>query len=68
MTRPMLRRLLPFYDRYSARQADVSARLDRIESALEKTGERHAEQIERLQEITRELILAVEALRREVDR
>lgn len=62
----MLRKLLPFYARYSARQASVSARLDRLDQALEKTGERHTEQIERLEDIVCELVLAVEALRREI--
>lgn len=64
----MLRRLLPFYARYSARQASVSARLDSLERALEKTDERHTEQIERLEELARETVLAIEALRREAGR
>lgn len=39
-----------------------------MERELERVGERHDEQIERLEDLTRELILAVESLRRSRER
>jgi len=42
------------------------ARLARVEAEVEHVGERHGEQIERLEDLARELILTAESLRRDV--
>jgi len=54
-----MRRAFPSYARYSARQASTAATIEHIRK-------RHTEQIERLEDLVRELILTAEALRREI--
>ncbi len=70
--RPFARRALwrfaPAYARRRSTNADAATRLGRMERELERVGERHDEQIERLEDLTRELILAVESLRRSRER
>jgi SAM-dependent methyltransferase len=68
--RPLARRVLwraaPGYARRRAARADATARLGRVEAELQRVGERHGEQIERLEDLARELILTAESQRREV--
>jgi hypothetical protein len=64
LARRALWRLAPSYARRRAADAGAAARLGRVERELERVGERHDEQIERLEDLVRELILAVESLRR----
>ncbi len=66
LARAVLRRVAPAYARARARRADAAARLGRVEWELERIGERHGEQIERLEDLARELVLTAEALRRSV--
>ena len=61
-----LRRVARPYARRRSRRADTVARLGRVETELEHVGERHSEQIERLEDLVRELVLTAEALRREL--
>jgi hypothetical protein len=51
---------------YLRRRAETVATLARLEADLEHVRERHTEQIERLEDLVRELVLSVEALRRDV--
>ncbi|HWY90567.1 MAG TPA: hypothetical protein VNY31_07830 [Solirubrobacteraceae bacterium] len=66
--RRWLLRMLPPYARYSARQASTAAALERLERDFEHLRKRHTEQIERLEDLVRELVLAAERLRREATR
>lgn len=66
--RRMLLRAVPPYARYSARQAATAAALQRLENDYEHIRKRHTEQIERLEDLVRELVQAAESLRREVAR
>ena len=66
--RRWLLRAFPPYARYSARQASTAAALERLERDFEHIGERHTEQIERLEDLVRELVATAESLRREVAR
>jgi len=61
-----MRRAFPSYARYSARQASTAATIARLEQDFEHIRKRHTEQIERLEDLVRELILTAEALRREI--
>lgn len=65
--RILLRTVRP-YARYSARQAHTAAALERLESDFEHIRKRHTEQIERLEELVRELVITAESLRRELGR
>jgi SAM-dependent methyltransferase len=68
--RPLARRLLwtlaPTYARHRAGRADAAVRLGRVEAEVERLDERHGEQIDRLEDLARELILTAESLRRGV--
>lgn len=50
--------------RRRAREAEMAAALGRLEADFGHVRERHDEQIERLEELVRELILTAESLRR----
>ncbi|HWY19316.1 MAG TPA: hypothetical protein VNY27_11465 [Solirubrobacteraceae bacterium] len=52
------------YARYRARQAAAAAALARLQDDFEHVRKRHTEQIERLEDLVRELVLTAEALRR----
>jgi len=52
------------YARQRSREAEMSGALGRLESEIEHVGGRHTEQIERLEDLVRELILTAESLRR----
>lgn len=66
--RRWLLRAFPPYARYSARQAATAATLERLERDFEHISKRHTEQIERLEDLVRELVATAESLRREVAR
>jgi hypothetical protein len=52
------------YARRRARRAEAARSLSRLESVVE----RHSEQIERLEDLGREIVLTAESLRREIAR
>ena len=54
------------YARRRSRRADALARLGRLEAEVAQVGERHSEQIERLEDFVRELVRTAESLRREI--
>ena len=56
------------YARHRARQAEMTATLARLQAEFEHVRKRHTEQIERLEDLVRELVLTAESLRREVSR
>jgi hypothetical protein len=60
----MLWRLARPYARRRAREAHMAASLGRLEAQFGHVRERHDEQIERLEELVRELVLTAESLRR----
>lgn len=68
LARRALWRLAPAYaSRRSARIARASA-LERLQAEFEQLRKRHTEQIERLEDLVRELVLTAERLRRDVAR
>lgn len=66
LARGALWRVAPAYARRRARAGETMARLGRVELEVERVGERHDEQIERLEDLARELVLTAESLRRGV--
>jgi SAM-dependent methyltransferase len=64
LARALLWRAAPGYAARRAARAQAPMRLARLEAELERVGERHSEQIERLEDLARELILTAETLRR----
>jgi hypothetical protein len=64
----MVRRLLWLvaraYARRRMRRADMASALERLEADLEHVRVRHTEQIDRLEDLVRELVLTAESLRR----
>jgi hypothetical protein len=66
LARRAMWRLAPAYARRRARNATAATTLQRLQDDLERVNKRHTEQIERLEDLTRELVLTVEVLRREI--
>jgi hypothetical protein len=66
LARRAMWRLAPAYARRRTRKATAAATLQRLQDDLEHVSKRHTEQIERLEDLTRELVLTVEILRREI--
>lgn len=64
LARRALWRLAPGYARARSARAGLPAALARVQAEVERLGERHEEQIERLEDLARELILTAESLRR----
>ena len=64
LARALMWRVAPGYAARRASRTQAPARLARLEAEVEKIDERRSEQIERLEDLARELILAAEALRR----
>jgi len=64
VARRALQRLAPPYARYRERQAGLHATIARLEADVEHVRERHTEQIERLEDLVRELVATAESLRR----
>jgi hypothetical protein len=68
LARRAMWRFAPAYGRRRVHNASESDRLRRLELELEHVSERHSEQIDRLEDLTRELVLSVASLRREIGR
>jgi hypothetical protein len=68
LARRALWRFAPAYARRRSRRVGTAVAVERLEADLESLRTRHTEQIERLEDLARELVLAVESLRREVAR
>jgi predicted nucleic acid-binding Zn-ribbon protein len=66
LVRRAIRRLAPAYARSRARKATIADSLRRLQDDFEHVRKRHTEQIERLEDLTRELVLTAESLRREI--
>jgi hypothetical protein len=66
LARRAMWRLAPAYARQRTRRATASVTLQRLQDDLEHVSKRHTEQIERLEDLTRELVQTVEILRREI--
>jgi SAM-dependent methyltransferase len=66
LARGVLWRVAPAFAGRRAARLQALARLSSVEERLEHVGERHGEQLERLEDLARELILTAEALRRSV--
>ena len=64
IARRVLWRFAPAYASRRAGRGELAAKLARLEADFDHLATRHAEQIERLEDLVRELILAVESLRR----
>jgi hypothetical protein len=62
--RRVLWRVARPYARRRDREAHLAATLGRLQADFDHVRERHEEQIERLEELVRELILTAESLRR----
>jgi hypothetical protein len=68
LARRALWRLAPAYARRRSRRLGTAAAVERLEADLERLRERHTEQIERLEDLVRELVLTAETLRRGIAR
>jgi hypothetical protein len=66
LARRALPRIAPGYARRRARAIELEATVRRLEADFEHVRERHTEQIERLEDLVRELVLAAESLRRDI--
>jgi hypothetical protein len=64
LARAALWRLAPGYARRRSRRIAAAASVARLEDEVVQLRKRQSEQIERLEDLVRELILSVEALRR----
>jgi hypothetical protein len=64
LARRALWRLAPGYARRRSRKRGLAAAVERLQAV----SERHTEQIERLEELARELVMTAESLRREIAR
>jgi hypothetical protein len=65
LARRALPRIAPVYARRRARAIELEATVRRLQADFEHVRERHTEQIERLEDLVRELVLVAEALRRD---
>lgn len=63
LSRRVLRRIARPYIRRRNRAIALAATVARLEADMESLRERHGEQIERLEDLVRELVLTAEALR-----
>jgi hypothetical protein len=63
LARRALLLLAPSYARHRARAIELEATVRRLEVDFEHVRERHTEQIERLEDLVRELVRATESLR-----
>jgi hypothetical protein len=61
-------RLAPGYARRLQRKRGLLATVQRLQADFEHVSKRHSEQIERLEDLTRELVSTAESLRREIAR
>jgi hypothetical protein len=68
IARRVVPRIAPGSARRRLREAEMAAALGRLQTEVEHVGGRHTEQIERLEDLVRELVLTAESLRREIAR
>jgi hypothetical protein len=68
LARRAMWRLAPAYGRRRAQRAGEASALQRLREDFDHLSERHDERLERLEELSRELVLTAEALRREIAR
>lgn len=68
LARRAMWRFAPAYARRRASRASLAAAVARLQSDFEHVSKRHGEQLERLEELARELVSTAESLRREIDR
>jgi hypothetical protein len=66
LARRALWRFAPAYARRRSRKAGLAAAVERLQADFEHVSKRHGEQIERLEELARELVMTAESLRREI--
>jgi hypothetical protein len=66
LARKVIWRVARPYARRRARKAEAGVRLGRLETDLYCVTGRHDEQLERLEDLVRELVLTAEALRRDI--
>jgi hypothetical protein len=64
LARTIVPRVAPSYARRRAREAATAVTVARLQSDFEHVRERHDEQIERLEDLVRELVRTAESLRR----
>jgi hypothetical protein len=68
LARRALWRFAPTYARRRSGRIGTAATVERLQADFEQLSERHTEQIERLEELVRELVLTAETLRRDIAR
>lgn len=68
LARRALWRFAPAYARRRSRSVATATAVERLEVDFERVRKRHTEQIERLEDLVRELVLTAETLRREIAR
>jgi len=68
LARRTLWRIAPAYARRRSGRIATASAVERLEAEFEQLRKRHTEQIERLEDLVRELVLTAETLRREVAR
>lgn len=66
LARRALWRLAPAYARRRSSRISTAQAVERLETDLRQLRKRHTEQIERLEDLVRELVSTAEALRREL--
>jgi hypothetical protein len=68
LARSALWRLAPAYAHRRRSKSGLLASVQRLQADFEHVSKRHGEQIERLEDLTRELVSTAESLRREIVR
>jgi seryl-tRNA synthetase len=68
LARRGLWRLAPGYARRRSGRRGLAVAVDRLQADFDHVSKRHGEQIERLEELARELVATAESLRREIAR
>ncbi|HWG08550.1 MAG TPA: hypothetical protein VN672_06040 [Solirubrobacteraceae bacterium] len=66
LARRALWRVAPAYARRRSRRIATASSLERLAAEFEQLRKRHTEQIERLEDLVRELVLTAETLRRDL--
>lgn len=66
LARRALWRFAPAYARRRSSKSGLAATVRRLEADFAHVSKRHGEQIERLEELARELVATAESLRREI--
>ena len=66
VARRALWRFAPAYARHRSRKVAAGVAIERLEGEFEQLRKRHGEQIERLEDLVRELVVTAEELRRKI--